>query len=247
MKFIEKLKPYCYDKAYDHFDTTLETLHFTNKNEYLKILQHLDELIDLKLAEVENSLEVKQENNDKYTKIIFEEVEARIRLKINLKNLKLETKIDEIAKKCITITVLKHLVNMYGTYDMRLVNSVLQFLENISYVRDSDHHYKLFKSNVIVITLTKEFYDSGRFEKLLRNFTLLKKPIFVVKYADFDIDSNIFKGIQGPVKGVYNLNKHKEYDYDGYELRRLFADLAKEGCPLNFDVSHLENTVYSYI
>ena len=221
LKEIQK-NAYTQNRDFEFYDALLEYSNIEPKNEYLLLLNYFYSLINLKLKIkeemlVSNTILIPKDNYK--INITLD----KIRLQMEKNNLKVEDKKDPI---------------LYHIYDfikeefeklninIETINFLLNLTEN-NLIENKLYSYRHIKnSKAVLIYLFKSFYDSGKFKKLVDNLSSIKKKIFVLKFEEFDIDKYFDNNEY--VRGVFDLYKHKDDSFDGYELRRLFQKLEDD-------------------
>jgi hypothetical protein len=212
---------YTFDADYEFYEALLEYRNIENKRDYLILLKHFYNLIDLRLQMKEEGMEMTNSfvlNGSKRTKIL-----EKIKLYLEKNNFKTEQLSVQLLNQ-----IYNYIENELEKLDLDL--EALNFLFNLPFNWYSYQHtpysYKCINSaKAVLIYLFKSFYESGKFKKLVENLTSIKKSFFVMKLEEVDIEREVQDNKY--VCGVFDLYKHKEDSYEGYELRRLFKELEE--------------------
>jgi hypothetical protein len=97
--------------------------------------------------------------------------------------------------------------------------------EIIEFVDSLELRFNLIFSPVIIY-LFKSFYESSHFKAVYKNLIDIKKQIFILKLDNFEVDEKEFESSNKECcVRFYDLYKHKEDSYNGYEFKRLLNDL----------------------
>jgi hypothetical protein len=224
------------DPFYDHYNSLFEINNIESKNDFLILLQYTDYLILLKLKELTTGNPQKFEtdnlktNNKKYKNVISR-IESMIRfhdisfIAANLESQNKETEQDEKIESLIN-EIYDYIEQTFQklNIDFKTINSLFKFCDDLQPHCD---YISIFSTDVIVIFLFKKFFESGKFNRLLRNLVSIKKKVFILKLDDFSIDKSLFENINNDVfGGFYDLYKHKNDDFIGYEMHKFLADLV---------------------
>ena len=211
---------YSHYPDFEFYDALLEYNNIEPKTEYLTLLKHFYSPIDLKFKINKGAIissETLISEQDKVKTKTFE----KIRLHMEKNNFKVQNNqtLNEIYN---------YIKEEFERLDLNI--EAVNFLFNLSdtsLYNKKRYDYSVIKySKIVMIYLFKSFYDSGKFKKIVDNLRSIKKKIFVLKFEEFDIDFNLNNNEY--ICGVFDLYKHKEDSYDGYELRRLFKMLENE-------------------
>ena len=99
------------------------------------------------------------------------------------------------------------------------IENVFRFMN----ANDSFYLYEaLIRSKIIIIFLTKEFFDSQKYKTLFEKFSKMRKKIFILKFDDVDL--NLTARLKKSVK-VYDVYRHKIDKFDGYLTRNFLVDV----------------------
>ena len=114
------------------------------------------------------------------------------------------------------------------------IQSIFSFLWFLQPFDPDYNYYSIVSSKIFIIFLFKTYHDSGKFGRFYKNLASLKKKIYILKLEDFNIDQNIIESNNESLAGVFDLYKHQDECYDGYEFRRLIDELINiRHLPLN--------------
>ena len=225
-KLLEK--EYVHDSLYSYYDAILESKNIGCKNDYLTLFQKLDYLINLKLIELIKSENIQISVNEK---TFYEHIEERIDnlARINQdyisKTENLSSGDEKKFKKDLKNSILEYIEQEFKKLNisLKIINYLFAFIHKFSPYSDIN---ELYETNVIVIHLFKQFYESGKFTHFFKNIVSIKKQVFILKLEEFTIDENIFDDNAEYICGIYDLYHHANDDFDGYQLRRLFDDIS---------------------
>ena len=221
----------------DYYDAKLEYLNITNKSDYLNLVNLLEDLIDkakeLKLKHLDSppslSNTVKTSPEEQALDLQMREKFSEIYSRINNKfySTKLIEEINPLNHYIRNNMLIKETFNGIIEelnsleIDPLKIENVLRFLNrNNSYFL----YETLIRSKIIIIFLTKEFFETEKYKILFEKFTKLRKKIYIVKLDEFDL--NLAGRLKSSVK-VYDVYKHKIDKFDGYLTRNLLSDVKE--------------------
>ena len=116
-------------------------------------------------------------------------------------------------------------LNLIQYIDIIIDKKLNEFIEILDFLENLEIRVNYVLSPVIVY-LFKNFYESGRFKVIYKNLLGIKKNIYIVKLEDFQVNEKEFENLNEECCiNYYDLNKHKDDSYNGYEFRRLLNDL----------------------
>jgi hypothetical protein len=158
---------YTFDADYEFYEALLEYRNIENKRDYLILLKHFYNLIDLRLKMKEEVMEMTNSfvlNGSKRTKIL-----EKIKLYLEKNNFKTEQLSVQLLNQ-----IYNYIENELEKLDLDL--EALNFLFNLPFNWYSYQHtpysYKCINSaKAVLIYLFKSFYESGKFKKLVENLT----------------------------------------------------------------------------
>ena len=211
------------DPAYNYTEALLESNQIECKYDYLNLIQYIDIIIDKKLNEfIEKGQKLKTSKELKSFKKLNEMILERIGMRMSLnKAITLNDKRREILMGRIYSYVTTDLNRRlkFTTNGTNFCGEILDFLENL----EIRVNYVL---SPVIVYLFKNFYESGRFKVIYKNLLGIKKNIYIVKLEDFQVNEKEFENLNEECCiNYYDLNKHKDDSYNGYEFRRLLNDL----------------------
>ena len=175
-----------------------------------------------------------REDNFK-TKKKYRIVESRIKLIIQFHNISLITNNPEPQSKesergqkmeLLISEIYEYIDQEFQKLNISLktLNSLLKFFDEL---QPNCDYISIFSTDIVVIYLFKKFYESGKFSRLFRNLVSIKKKIFILKLDDFYVDKTLYENISNEIfGGLYDLHKHKQDDYIGYEMHKFLSDLV---------------------
>ena len=232
---------------FDHYEAKLEYLNIMNKSDYLNLVKLFEDLIEDKANELKSesyssdyslddsltaSTEKQNSRNEEQalemrSRDQFVEIYGRIIKKFarsTNKQIEEMNTIDFFSRHNIMIKETFHRVIeelKILDIDPIKIEFVLRFLNrNNSYFL----YETLIRSKIIVIFLTKEFFETEKYQLLFEKFTKLRKKIYIVKLDDFNLNLNA--KLKKSVK-VYDIHKHKADKFDGYITRKLLGDVKE--------------------
>ena len=220
---LEKVEGYRELPYSDYYEAKLDFLNIANKSDYLNLLKLFDEILTEKMNEVKNKpvdiLKAPITEQEKSKLRCFPEILSQMNNRIQ--------NIDEndSALKYFPNGLYKMLLNMIEEefkkldFSLSSIDNVLSFIfSNVAYYTYED----LIRSKIIVLFLSKEYFETQKYKLLFQKFTKLRKTIFIVKLDDFDL--NLTGKIKNSVK-VYDMFRHKMDKYEGYVTRQLLVDI----------------------
>ena len=173
----------------------------------MNLIQHLDNLIDFKLNEINKTTNKNKKRKLKQATVakaknIKSEIEKRLRIRMKIFiNYGLSSRAGSYNKN-----IENHFINEIYSYvekelnnvkiDIQVIVYILCFMYHLAYGR-FDVYETTMISQAVVIYLFKSFHDSGKFSRIYRNEISISQVVFIVKVENFEIvfftSENLFK------------------------------------------------------
>jgi hypothetical protein len=241
MNVSDKLKKennYSNIEFFDYYDAKLEYLNITNKSDYLNLVNLLENFVEDKAKKLKSKYPDPSSSSSNNVKLSAEE--QALDLQMREKFSEIYSRINNkfyASKSNEEINPLNHFIrnNMLIKETFNEIIEELKSLEidplkieNVLRFLNRNNSYFLYetliRSKIIIIFLTKEFFETEKYKILFEKFTKLRKKIYIVKLDEFDL--NLTGRLKNSVK-VYDVYKHKIDKFDGYLTRNLLSDVKE--------------------
>ena len=218
-------KQYIPDPFYDYYEALLISNNIECKNDYLNLMQHFYNLVDRKFKELtifENEKFCLEDDLDS-TNFELRCIKDLIKFRLKINNYKIE---DKNKISFIIQEIYYFIQNEFQRLNLSLDG--VYFLASSLSIFNTIYYY-IKNCNIVIIFLSKSFYESGKFQKIFNNLRSIEKKIFALKLDDFILDQSIFNEKVEYFGGIFDLYKHKDDGFcNGYEFRNLIRELEKE-------------------